>query len=96
MDIFGRRIRNRYLLMGDIFLSLVSVMASFIIRLELFAIFDTYRISLLWMLGLVIVIKPIVYYFFGIYRRLWRYASIRELVLIIMPSQRPPSSYPRS
>ncbi|QRN82924.1 polysaccharide biosynthesis protein [Chloroflexota bacterium] len=84
MDIFGRRIRNRYLLMGDIFLSLVSVMASFIIRLELFAIFDTYRISLLWMLGLVIVIKPIIYYFFGIYRRLWRYASIRELVLIIM------------
>ena len=33
---------------------------------------------------LVFVVKPIVYYFFGIYRRLWRYASIRELVLIIM------------
>jgi len=83
MDIFGKRIRNRYLLLGDIFLSLVSVMASFIIRLELFAIFDTYQMSLLWMLGIVIIVKPIVYYFFGIYRRLWRYASIRELVLII-------------
>ena len=73
-----------YLLMGDIILSLLSVLASFMIRLELFAIFDTYKISLLWMLGVVIIVKPIVYYFFGIYRRLWRYASIRELVLIIM------------
>lgn len=84
MDIFGKRIRNRYLLVGDVFLSLVSVLASYMIRLELFAIFDTYKISLLWMLGIVILVKPIVYYFFGIYRRLWRYASIRELVLIIM------------
>ncbi len=84
MEIFGKRIRNRYLLMGDIFLSLLSVLASFMIRLELFAIFDTYKISLLWMLGIVIIVKPIVYYFFGIYRRLWRYASIRELLLIIM------------
>jgi FlaA1/EpsC-like NDP-sugar epimerase len=54
------------------------------IRLELIAIFPTYQVSLLWMLGTVIIVKPIVYYFFGIYRRLWRYASIRELVLIIM------------
>ena len=84
MDIFGRRIRNRYLLMGDVFLSLVSVLASFMIRLELIAIFPTYQVSLLWMLGAVVLVKPVVYYFFGIYRRLWRYASIRELVLIIM------------
>ncbi len=82
MIIFGKRIRNRYLLMGDIFLSLVSVLASYIIRLELIAIFPTYQVSLLWMLGIVVIVKPLVYYFFGIYRRLWRYASIRELVLI--------------
>ena len=84
MDIFGKRIRNRYLLMGDVFLSLVSVLASYMIRLELIAIFPTYQASLLWMLGAVVLVKPLVYYFFGIYRRLWRYASIRELVLIIM------------
>jgi FlaA1/EpsC-like NDP-sugar epimerase len=54
-----------------------------VIRLELIAIFPTYEISLLWMLGIAIVIKPLVYYLFGIYRRLWRYASIRELVLIL-------------
>ncbi len=83
MSIFGIRIRNRYMLLGDIFLSAVSVLASYVIRLELIAIFPTYEVSLLWMLGIAIVIKPLVYYLFGIYRRLWRYASIRELVLIL-------------
>ncbi len=83
MIIFGKEIRNRYLLLGDIFLSLVSVLASYLIRLELIAIFPTYQFSLIWMLAIVVVVKPLVYYLFGIYRRLWRYASIRELVLIL-------------
>ena len=83
MNFLGKKIRNRYLLIGDIFLSAVSVLASYMIRLELVAIFPTYQVSLLWMLGISMVVKPLVYYFFGIYRRLWRYASIRELVLIL-------------
>ncbi|MCB2214261.1 polysaccharide biosynthesis protein [bacterium] len=82
MIIFGKRIRNRYLLMGDVVLSLISVLLSYMVRLEWIAIFPTYQISLLWMLGIVMIVKPLVYYFFGIYRRLWRYASTRELVLI--------------
>jgi FlaA1/EpsC-like NDP-sugar epimerase len=83
MIIFGKQIRNRYLLLGDLFLSVISVLASYLIRLELIAIFPTYQYSLLWMLGIVVIVKPLVYYLFGIYRRLWRYASIRELVLIL-------------
>jgi len=83
MNFLGKKIRNRYLLLGDIFLSAVSVLASYMMRLELIAIFPTYQVSLLWMLGIAVVVKPLVYYFFGIYRRLWRYASIRELVLIL-------------
>jgi len=82
MIIFGKTVRNRYLLIGDIFLTLFSVLASYLIRLELIAIFPTYQYSLLWMMGTAAIIKPLVYYFFGIYRRLWRYASIRELLLI--------------
>lgn len=83
MIIFGKEIRNRYLLLGDVFLSLVSVLASYLIRLELIAIFPTYQNSLIWMLAIVVIVKPLIYYLFGIYRRLWRYASIRELVLIL-------------
>jgi len=83
MNFLGKKIRNRYLLLGDVFLSGISVLASYMIRLELIAIFPTYQVSLFWMLGIAIVVKPLIYYFFGIYRRLWRYASIRELVLIL-------------
>lgn len=83
MQIFSRKIRNRYLFYGDIFLTLISVLASYLVRLELIAIFPTYQYSLLWMLGAAVLIKPLVYYFFGIYRNVWRYASTRELLLIL-------------
>jgi len=83
MKIFSKRIRNRYLLVGDIVLSLISVLGSYVIRLELINMFPTYVPSLLWMLGIAAIIRPVVYYFFGIYLRLWRYASIRELLLIL-------------
>jgi FlaA1/EpsC-like NDP-sugar epimerase len=34
------------------------------------------------MIGVALVIKPLIYYQFGLYRRVWAYASIRELKLI--------------
>jgi FlaA1/EpsC-like NDP-sugar epimerase len=83
MSIFSKKIRNRYMLLGDVLLILVSILASYMIRLELVGMFPTYTISMLWMMGIAFILKPLIYFFFGIYRRIWRYASIRELVLII-------------
>jgi FlaA1/EpsC-like NDP-sugar epimerase len=34
------------------------------------------------MIGVALLVKPLVYYLFGLYRRVWAYASIRELKLI--------------
>ena len=36
-----------------------------------------------WLLGVGLVVKPIVFYYFGLYRRLWVYASVQELKLIV-------------
>jgi len=83
MNIFGKKIQKPFLFFGDIFLILVSVLVSYLLRLELIASLPTYYISMLWMLGISAIIKPLVYYFYGLYRRLWRYASIRELLLIL-------------
>lgn len=83
MIIFGKSIRNRTLLAADIFLSLFSVFASYVIRLELIGMFPTYVASMLWMLGIAVIIRLLVYFIFGMYRRLWRYASVRELLLIL-------------
>ena len=77
-------IRNRYILFGDLFLSIISVVGAYILRLELIEVFSNYYLSLLWLLLLSLTLKPIIYYFFGLYRKMWVYASVRELRLILI------------
>jgi len=77
-------IRNRYLLISDIVLSAISVLSAYILRLELFEVFSNYYPSLIFMISLAVVIKPLIYYLFGLYRRMWEYASMRELKLIFL------------
>jgi FlaA1/EpsC-like NDP-sugar epimerase len=77
-------IRNRYVLIGDAILVVVSVLSAYILRLELIEIFSNYYLSLLWMLGLSLLIKLVVYYLFGLYRRMWIYASMKELRLVLV------------
>ncbi len=77
-------IRNRYILIGDLLLSFISVLGTYILRLELIEVFSNYYLSLLWMLLLSLTIKPLVYYVYGLYRKMWIYASVRELKLIIL------------
>ncbi len=77
------QIRNRYLLAVDLFLIVTSVLASFALRLELGNAFMYYLPSAWIMAIAALVIKPTVYYLFGLYRRYWVYASIREMRLIL-------------
>lgn len=76
-------IRNRYLLIGDLILIFVSVMGAYALRLELGAAFMLYLPSAFWMLGVSLAIKPLIFHYFGLYRRLWLYASTHELKLIV-------------
>jgi len=83
LNIQNSPLRNRLLLLGDIFLIAVAVMGSFALRFEFGTLFWYYLPQAWRMIALAVLIKPIVYYFFGLYRRLWAYASIRELMLIV-------------
>ena len=76
-------IRNRYLLIGDLLFIVISVLGAYVLRLELGAAFMLYLPSFYWMVGVSLVIKPLIYYYFGLYRRLWVYASVQELKLIL-------------
>lgn len=76
-------IRNRYLFIIDVFLVLVSAFGSYVLRLELDSSFRIYLRSAYWMIGVALLIKPVVYYYFGLYRRMWLYASVQELKLIV-------------
>jgi FlaA1/EpsC-like NDP-sugar epimerase len=76
-------IRNRVFLIGDLFLIVTSVLVSFALRFELGNLFVYYLPQAIRMAILALVIKPLIYYSFGLYRRLWAYASTHELRLIL-------------
>jgi FlaA1/EpsC-like NDP-sugar epimerase len=75
-------VRNRYVALGDVLFIVISIFLSYALRLELDAHFLPYLPSLYYMIGVSLLIKPAVYYFFGLYRRMWIYASIQELKVI--------------
>jgi FlaA1/EpsC-like NDP-sugar epimerase len=76
-------IRNRYMVIADILLTVISILGAYALRLELGALFFYYLPSAKWFIGVALVIKIPVYYVFGMYRRLWGYASTKELRLIL-------------
>jgi FlaA1/EpsC-like NDP-sugar epimerase len=76
--------RNRLVLLGDLFLIIVAALGSFALRLDLGPFFIDYLNQAIWLSALALLIKPLVFYVFGLYRRLWAYASVYELVLIIL------------
>jgi len=75
-------IPNRYVLLGDLVLIAASAVGAFALRLDFRGLFLMYIPQMVWMTGLALLIKPVVYYLFGLYRRLWAYASIWELLVI--------------
>src|SRR5512133_1024649 len=72
---------NRFVFIGDIALIIVSVLGSFALRLDVGQL-PYYFPAVLLMCMVALVIKIPVYFFFGLYRRLWMYASTGELRLI--------------
>lgn len=76
--------RNRYMVIIDIILTVIAVLGAYTLRLELGALFFFYLPSAYWMIAVSLLIKIPIYYLFGLYRRLWGYASTKELRLIII------------
>lgn len=75
-------LNNRYyVLAGDLLLTIATIFISFTLRLE-GSFFFFYLPVAYWMIGISLVIKPVIYSVFGLYRKLWAYASTRELILI--------------
>lgn len=77
------RIRNRYVLAGDLILIVLCIFGSYSLRLELGTLFVYYLPSAYFMIVVSLIIKPLIYHYFGLYRRMWVYASIQELKVIL-------------
>ena len=78
------RFRNEIVLIADLFLITVAGIGSFVLRTDLGPLFLYYLPQAIWLIAISLVVKPIVFALFGLYRRLWVYASIKELKLIIV------------
>jgi FlaA1/EpsC-like NDP-sugar epimerase len=78
-----KNIRNRFVVLIDILLTIASILGAYALRLE-GTYFYFYLPSAYWMIAVSLIVKPAVYYLFGLYRRQWAYASTNELKLISM------------
>ncbi len=74
-------VRNRFVLIGDIALIIISVLGSFALRLDVSEL-PFYFPAALVMCAVGLIVKLPVYFYFGLHRRLWIYASTSELRLI--------------
>lgn len=74
--------RNRYVLLADICLIPIVAFAAFALRFDW--VFYTLRHEFLPYVAAALVIKPTVFYFFGMYRRYWRYASVQDLMALLL------------
>jgi FlaA1/EpsC-like NDP-sugar epimerase len=72
--------RNRYVLLADLAACAVAVCGAFALRFDLF--FLKTRPEFLPYVIAAPLIKPLVFYAFGMYRRFWRYASVNDLLAL--------------
>ncbi|MEX2269868.1 MAG: nucleoside-diphosphate sugar epimerase/dehydratase [Vicinamibacterales bacterium] len=72
--------RNRYFLLGDVVIICAAVLVAYLARFD--AVFLSYRPEFYRFLATALLTKPIVFALFGLYRRLWRYASVPDLVVV--------------
>ena len=73
-------IRNRFVLLLDLPLIGLAAAGAFAIRFDLRFI-ESQKEFIPYVL-LALVVKPVVYHAFGLYRRVWRYAGLHELLTV--------------
>ena len=76
------RVRNRYILLADLGVILVAALGSYSLRFDW--LFPLYRDEFPLFVLVVVAVKPLVFYLTGMYRRYWRFASIWDLVAVVL------------
>lgn len=77
-------LRNRWLFLIDLVLIIIAALGSFALRTDLGPLFTFYLPQALWLVVIALLVKPFVFYVFGLYRRMWVYASTHELKVIVI------------
>jgi FlaA1/EpsC-like NDP-sugar epimerase len=75
-------LRNRYLLAADLVITILSIPIAFGLRLP-YGQLRQYLPTIVGMIAAALLVKPLVYWRFGLYRRFWAYASMTEAMIIL-------------
>ncbi len=70
----------RYLLIGDVLLTMIGVLVSYVGRLGLGPAYYQYLPSLYWMLFISLAVRVVVYYFLGLYKHPRSYSGLQTLL----------------
>lgn len=76
-------LRNRYLVVADLFLLLLALTLSYVLRFDTFTAWSYFQ---RWwpVVPALLIVYPLVFYLFGLYRRMWQYAGSHEVLAIIL------------
>jgi FlaA1/EpsC-like NDP-sugar epimerase len=77
------KIRNRHVFILDLIFIFIGLVVSYLLRLDYTIFVIDYIPTLRWMVVIALLVKPAVYFYFGLYRRFWMYASTREMIIIL-------------
>ena len=77
-------LRNRYLTIIDLFFFLITPTLALFLRLDSIPSVQKYTESIIFYTIIFTLIKLFISYEFGLYRRVWKHASLEELELIII------------
>jgi FlaA1/EpsC-like NDP-sugar epimerase len=78
-------VRSRYVLATDVVAVVVCLVGAFVLRLDwFFQRQPDYTTAFNFALAAALIVKPIVFYAFGLYRRYWRYAGLPDLIVIFL------------
>jgi FlaA1/EpsC-like NDP-sugar epimerase len=79
-----RSIRNRYLLLLDAILVTIAPIVAYALRFEGWTWPAEHQATAVRFIGLAVPVQLAIFHRFGLYRRLWRFASVRELERIFV------------
>jgi FlaA1/EpsC-like NDP-sugar epimerase len=78
------KLRNRHFFLLDILILLLMPLLAMVLRLDTYQIPTKYLPALIGYTAAATCVRLLVFYFFGIYERYWRFASIEELAIITL------------
>jgi FlaA1/EpsC-like NDP-sugar epimerase len=76
--------RNRYVLAADLAGFACAAAGAFVLRFDW--LFITYRPEFWPFLLSALIIKPVAFFLFGMYRRVWRYTSVQDFIGLVLAS----------